>query len=584
MNAVQILEFDRIRAQIAAHTTCARTAAELTALVPETDAARITRQKRYVHAILSRIEAGVATPSGSVEEVAPLFEQISKDGAVLESDALLALRRFLEYAAAVIQFCRAEDTPVLHDLVSDVRVPEELSRDLNTFITDDGEISEAAIPELRRLKSEIGRVNRTLIRRAEEMMRTEGEIYRGEEPTIRDGRTVLPLAANFKGRVDGIIHESSGSGETLFVEPRQLVDLNNELIQAYHAIHREIRRVLRELSAGVRRALPVLRPLYDAVIAVDGYIARARWGSERSGVIVEVGDHLDLRGARHPLLGTACVPLSVAFETDTRMLVISGPNTGGKTVLIKTIGLLSMLHQCAVPIPVETDSTLPLFRHWGVDIGDEQSIDDNLSTFSAHMRRLAAIIRDAGPESLVLLDELGSGTDPDEGAALSMAIVDSLIERGSTILVSTHQTVLKHYGYTRQGARNVSMAFDQDTHQPTYRVVSGRPGSSHAIETAEDQGVDADVIAAARAYAGDRESSVTEIITRLLVQEDELQSRITDLAEREKRFNTRETLLTERERELDSARARVAPGISRRAGSDASGLTKDDRGGSSAAS
>jgi DNA mismatch repair protein MutS2 len=168
------------------------------------------------------------------------------------------------------------------------------------------------------------------------------------------------------------------------------------------------------------------------------------------------------------------------------------------------------------------------------------------------MRRLAAIIRDAGPESLVLLDELGSGTDPDEGAALSMAIVDFLIERGSTILVSTHQTVLKHYGYTREGARNVSMAFDQDTHQPTYRVVSGRPGSSHAIETAEDQGVAAAVIAAARAYAGDRENSVTEIINRLLVQEDELQRRATDLVEREARFQTRETLLTEREGELDT--------------------------------
>jgi DNA mismatch repair protein MutS2 len=560
MRATETLEFNRIRDEIAAYASTAAGYDHIHRIEPLHHVADIRSIHAPVRHLLARLEKGEALPTGDVADVVPLFDAVEREGAVLETDELLEIKRFLLFAGEIVAFCHAEEENALSILVGDIVLPESLLKRLKTTITDDGEISEAAIPELKHLKSEIGRVNRALIRRSDEMMRDNPQIYHGEQATIRDGRVVLPLAANFKGRIDGIIHEASGSGETLFVEPRDLVDLNNELIQTHHAIHQEIRRVVRELSAIVRECLPNLRVLLAAVVHIDTLIARARWGFDRGGVIPGEGESIDLRNARHPLLGDACVPLSIAFDRDVRMLVISGPNTGGKTVLIKTVGLLTMLNQIGVPIPVSPESSLPFFSYWGVDIGDEQSIDESLSTFSSHMRNIAEVLDNADGKSLILLDELGSGTDPEEGAALSMAIVDSLIDRGCTILVSTHQTLLKHYGYTREGAQNVSMAFDAETHRPTYRVVPGRPGASHAIETAREQGVSPAVISAAEGYAGDAANSVSEIINRLLEEERRIAELSREIEEREKEVEQRRVILSEKQSQLDQRESELRSG------------------------
>lgn len=557
MTAYQTLELPRILEEIAAYASCAETHVALQSLTPHVEADALERDKRYVVALVSAIDAGRTLPTDAIEELNPLFHAVAREGAVLDVESLQVIRRFLNYAAAVLAFCESDENAPLNELVETVIFPAALRERLAKTITPDGEISEEAIPELRRLKGEIGRLNRALLRRAEEILRGDPHLFHGEQPTIRDGRTVLPLAANFKGRIDGIVHESSGSGETLFVEPRDLVDLNNDLAHAHHAIHREIQRLLRELSAMVRDAIDEIGTLAERVFRIDGYIARARWGHANDGVVIAAGEVINLREARHPLLGAECVPVSIAFEQDVRIVVISGPNTGGKTVLMKTVGLLSLLHQCAVPIPVAPDSTLPLFDYWGVDIGDEQSIDEHLSTFSAHMRVIASIVATATHRSLVLLDELGTGTDPDEGAALSMAIVDELIGRGSTVLASTHQTVLKHYGYTRDAARNVSMAFDEDTHRPTYRVVPGRPGASHAIETAAEQGIPREIIARARSYAADNENSVSEIINRLLEYEAVLQGERDRLAEESRRLAAEKNDITTRRKALDEREAQL---------------------------
>jgi len=552
VSSLQLLEFDRICRGIAGYASCATSADLLTQLTPEIDADRLEHRKNLVREVLTRIHDGAPPPREEIPYLEDSFSAVAREGAVLEQEELVGLRRFFAFADSVLAYCRSGTTPTLETFVGEHRLPPDLATRLRRTITPEGEIAEDAIPELARLKREIARVNRALLTRAEELIRAGREMYHGEQPTIRDGRTVLPLAANFKGRIDGIIHEASGSGETLFVEPRELVDLNNDLTQAHHAIHREIRRVLRELSVAIRTELPVITRVYEIVVTIDTLFARALWGRGHDGVIISTGTTVDLRDARHPLLGAACVPLSIRLEPEVRIVVISGPNTGGKTVLIKTVGLLSLLHQCAVPIPAEPDSSLPIFDRWGVDIGDDQSLDENLSTFSSHMRRIATILGEATSGSLVLLDELGSGTDPDEGAALSMAIIDELIARGSTVLVSTHLTMLKHYGYTRRGARNVSMAFDGTTHRPTYRVVPGRPGASHAIETAADQGVLPAVIAAAERYASDTENSVTEIINRLLEQEREVQTRLDDVTARETQIDTRLREMNAREQAIDT--------------------------------
>ncbi len=560
MTSLDVLEFFRVAASVGDYSQTEAGRNFLTSMAPITDAEELNREKGYVQRALSLLEEGVLAPSGSVLTLSPLFDVVEREGAQLDPEGLAEVGKFLDYAREIITFCRYDEDGHLSALIGDVAVPAALHSDIRRYITDEGTVNEEAIPEIRRLKQRAGEVGRALLKRSEALIRSAPTMYHGDQPTVRDGRTVIPLAVNFKGRIDGIVHESSASGETLFVEPRELVDLNNELTQTSYAVHQEIRRVLMRLSEEIRSDLPLLRLLYKRTVRLDALIARARWGYRTGGAMVEISTSLDLRNARHPLLGKNCVPLSIKFEEGVQLLVVSGPNTGGKTVLIKTVGLLSALHQCAVPIPADPDSTLPLFDYWGVDIGDEQSIDEQLSTFSAHMRSIAAIVDRAGPASLVLLDELGSGTDPDEGGALSLAIVDTLIERGCTILVSTHQTVLKHYGYTRDAARNVSMDFDQDTHRPTYRIVAGRPGSSHALETAEEQGLDPAVLAAARRYASDRQNSVSDIINRLLEQERTLAERLDNLNSREGTLAAREEELAVREKDLREQEATVRKG------------------------
>ncbi|MCG8479068.1 MAG: Smr/MutS family protein [Spirochaetales bacterium] len=549
MDSIRLLEFDRIRAAVAEYASCEEAAAILEGMEPIVDPVRLASRQSTVRDILTRVESGTAPPSGAVPVIRPILEEIARDGAVADGETLRDIRLFLEYAEAVRRFFSSNDGEEAPEFGTP-EVPEDLLRQLKRLIRDDGAINEDAVPEIAGLRSDIRRLNRTILDAAAEMIRRDKQMYRGDQATIRDGRTVLPLAANFRGRIDGIVHEASGSGETLYVEPREIVDLNNGLVHASNAILREIQRVLRRLSALVREHIEAVNLLHARIIDADTLLARARYSVHHGGRIVPIGDRIVLKGARHPLLGSACVPLDIAFDEATRIIVVSGPNTGGKTVLLKTIGLLSMMNQSAIPVPTDDGSALPLFDYWGVDIGDEQSLDTALSTFSGHLRNLAEVCRRATAGSLILLDELGGGTDPEEAAALSMAVVDHLIEQGSTVVVTTHQTVLKHYGYTRAQAANASMAFDEASQRPTYRVVPGRPGSSHAIDTARRVGLDGAIIERALSYQERREHSVAEIINRLGEGERELSERLEAVEERARSLQERESTLADREREI----------------------------------
>lgn len=524
MNALSALEFDRIRVAVAAYTATAEAREGVVSLQPLFDPGTIAPVATEIGEILQLLATDITPPGGDVPILTDVFAVLHHKGEILQLDELVGVRALLETSAEFRRFFGSgEDEQILTLTRSDrLNPPRDLRRRLRTVITGEGTLNEDAIPEIVALRRRITTLHQELQRSSETIIRSNRTMYREDRATVRDGRTVLPLLADFKGRVDGIVHESSGSGETLFVEPRELVDLNNRLAQTQNEIHREIRRVLRELTEEARTLLPDLDRLHAAVVDADMYVARARYGFEHGGRIIPTGETIRLHGARHPLLGQACVPLNIEYAVDTRLMVLSGPNTGGKTVLLKTLGLLAVMHQCGIPIPVDNDSTLPVFSWFGVDIGDEQSIDAALSTFSAHLRTLGTITQRADRDSLVLLDELGTGTDPEEGAALSMAIIDHLMEQGATILVTTHQTILKHYGYTREGASNAAMAFDEKEHRPTYRVIPGRPGGSYAIETAREQGLDSAIVERARSYHHDHHNSVAGIIARLVEEEDRL--------------------------------------------------------------
>lgn len=431
-----------------------------------------------------------------------------------------------------------------------------LERRIRTYVDADGSIREEAIPELRGIRREIARTRGDM----EELVRTylqrgdRDRVFTSDVATQRDGRTVLPVSADHRGKIPGIVHEVSQSGATLFIEPEPLVERNNALVELQGRVFQVIRRTLRLLTEELRDHFDLLAALEEYVGRLDGYYARARYGNRLQGLPPEEPDGqggLRLVNGRHPLLGAECVPISLEVEEKTRALIVTGPNTGGKTVSLKTVGLFALMHQFAVPLPADDGTVLPIFQSVYADIGDEQSLEESLSTFSGHMRRISSILSQADRNSLVLLDELGSGTDYEEGAGLSMAILDTFIQRSRLTIVTTHHTVLKHYGFTREEAENVSVSFDTTTHRPTFQLRVGEPGASHALEIAGQNGIPGDLIGQAERYLEEHQSDAAEIIRQLTAEHNLIQERRKDLEEERRRYERQEELLRQERRELE---------------------------------
>ncbi|MDX9826422.1 MAG: Smr/MutS family protein [Spirochaetia bacterium] len=418
-------------------------------------------------------------------------------------------------------------------------------------ISPEGELRE--LPELKRLNDAIRKKNRELLRLASSYGR-DPELraaLQSEEPTQRDGRTVLAVRANFKGRVRGIVHEASSTGQTLFIEPEALVEKNNELVRLDARLKAEVLRIFRETSDTLRPFYAELCRARESLAYLDQRLARVLMASREELLPPELDDQgLTLWRARHPLLGKKAVPIDVDLPEDTRMLIITGPNTGGKTVTLKTIGLFALMRQFGLWLPFAQGSSLPIFDAVLVDIGDEQSIDQSLSTFSGHMKVIAGIAAKASAKSLILLDELGAGTDPEEGCALAMGLLDYFIDLGALTIITTHHGILKNYGYTKPGCLNASMEFDSTRLAPTYRIVMGIPGQSRALEVAAQVGLPGIILDAARQYLDEERSDIGELVKSL----SEKQRAIEQL-EREQRRRIQSTV--EDRRKLDLAALQV---------------------------
>jgi DNA mismatch repair protein MutS2 len=377
-------------------------------------------------------------------------------------------------------------------------------------------------------------------------------------PAQRDGRLVLPLKAQYKGRVAGIVHELSASGSTVFIEPLAVVEMNNAVVQEEALYRQEVHRILRALSADAAGRLGELTAMSGAVAVLDSLLARARWAVAHAGVsAARAADGFRLVLARHPLLGRDAVPISIAAGGADRVLIITGPNTGGKTVSLKTVGLLAAINQFGMEVPAAPGTELPVFDGLWADIGDEQSISQNLSTFSSHVHNLARFAEGAGPRSLVLLDELGAGTDPQEGVALAMALLDHFLSTGALVICTTHHGILKDYGATRKGAQNASMGFDRESLAPTFRILMGVPGESHALEIARRRLMPEPIVRDAEAYLSDERTDVSELVKqlserhrKLAEQEQEHRVRETDLREKRRTTDLKELSLRQKELEL----------------------------------
>ena len=521
--SIALLEFPQVRERLAAATSFPPSRRLAEALEPSSDPLVVARgldETDQARALLSE-HSGVGV--GSAHDIGPAIDRAARSGR-LDPGQFLELADTLD-AASRLQTSLADDRrPLLHGLAREIHPLPAVRSTLARSFDPVGEILDTASPRLGGLRSAVRVAYDRLRRRLDALVGSElGGALQDPIITLRNGRYVVPVKAEARARVKGIVHDASGSGQTLFIEPLVAVELGNAWREAQVAEQEEIERILDELSALVAANAEPLRETLDALARFDFWAAKAQLAAELDGIRAETTNRVEiiLLGARHPGLTGRIVPIDVRMGDGYTALVVTGPNTGGKTVTLRTIGLLALMHQAGLHIPADAGSRLPVLRDVFADIGDEQSIAQSLSTFSGHLRSITRIVEAAGPGTLVLLDELGAGTDPTEGSALAQALLDHFIRTGALVAATTHYAELKAYAHTTPGARNASVEFDLETLSPTYRLTIGLPGGSQAFAIAERLGLDAAIVADARSRLSENERAFEETLARIRATEGE---------------------------------------------------------------
>ncbi len=460
---------------------------------------------------------------GGARDIRAALERAGRGGRLTPAE-LLEVGETLEATERFATRLKAWHGPHLSGIRDALEPAPELAARIARSIDEGGEILDTASAELAAIRKRLRTAQDRVRERLNAMLRSSSMagIIGEAIVTMRAGRYVIPIRAEAKGRVKGIVHDQSASGATLFVEPLTVVELNNKWTEASLAAEREEERILDELSRDVEGRADALRDSLAALARADLWMARARLGAAMDGVrpsIVE--DAAELLSARHPLLGDSAVPIDLRLgdRFGYRALVVTGPNTGGKTVSLKTLGLLSLMHQAGLRVPAADGARLPAFRRVMADIGDEQSIAQSLSTFSSHLRNVVRFVADAGPATLVLLDEVGAGTDPAEGSALAMAILSRLLDAGSMVAATTHYAELKTFATEHPGVSNAAVEFDVATLRPTYRLTIGLPGKSQAFAIAERLGLPEAILADARDRISAEHASMEETLAAIAAAE-----------------------------------------------------------------
>ena len=515
-NALAVLEFPAIAERLAGAASTSYGAELARSLAPSPDRAEVAGRQALTAEAIALLEASAEPPLRGIHDVRAAATRAERGG-VLSVAELSELAGAIAggLAARAALEAQAEPAPLLNELAAPIDLGlRQLGEAIGTRVEEDGsDLRDTASPRLRRLRKELreGRHRvaeelRRLARRSELREHLQEDFV-----TQRGGRPVLAVKASSRRAVPGVVHDASSSGETLFIEPFEVVELSNRQSEAAGAEREEVERILRELTAAVADRAEEVRTLVEVAAEIDLAIASGVLSRSWRGAPVEPSDEVRLVGARHPLLDPAvAVPIDLELGP-LQGLVISGPNTGGKTVALKTLGLAALLHQAGLRPPAAI-TALPVFDAVLADIGDQQSIEMSLSTFSAHVRNLIAILRAATQRSLVLIDELASATDPVEGSALAQALVARLASQARLTVVTTHYPELKEWASATEGVANAATGLEPETHEPLYRVALGRPGTSHALETAQRLGLDADVVEDARARVGPERLRVAELL------------------------------------------------------------------------
>ena len=566
-HALQVLEYSGLREVLLRYAGSDLARQVVERLAPSSEPERLALSLKQVDEARRLLDLGRPLPATGLRDVVALVQRGHREGRALEPTELLEILRLTGAARSLAVFLRAEalEAPVLAGLAERFGDHRELAAEIDRVVETPGQVRDEASPRLGALRRQL----RLIEDRIRQVMAgiTQDERYRAQLRergwTMRNGRPVLAVKLERKGHVPGILHDKSATGSTVFVEPREVVSLGNELEEARLDESREVSRILLELSRLIYDEEADLLATQQLVAWFDFTAARAAMSADLGLVPVRLADDgvIHLRNARHPLLDVAArdgrlphpvVPLNLELGRENRMIVVTGPNTGGKTVALKTVGLLQLMFQSGLHLPVGEGTTLPCLGSVLADIGDEQSLSQNLSTFSGHVRNAAEILRRAGPDSLVLLDELGAGTDPGEGAALGQAILEHLRGRRALSVVTTHLGVLKTYGFTHDGVENACVTFDTETLQPTYELLVGQPGNSNALVIAERYGIPAAIVESARGLVRDEQEGTRELVDQLVASRvsAERSRRLSEDLAAESRVHLREA-----ESELTEARA-----------------------------
>jgi DNA mismatch repair protein MutS2 len=576
-SSARVLEFDILLDLLSGYTQSPVGRGRVAKLAASTDRSWIEQQHELTNEVREFRRVGGRFDFVGLQDVTQLVEKSRISGAVLEiaeiRDVVTLVDRAAEWRAVSLNppaAMRSEWKAVkaLSAAIADFTV---FLRGFRNKILPDGTLDDRASPELARIRRETEKQRRQIQESLRGHLRrlAEGGSVQDELITIRGERFVIPVKVEQKRRVQGVVHGASSSGQTVFVEPLETIEQNNELVRLLEEEQAEIHRILLEMTRRIGEEAAAIRAAAEALAELELQFAKARFGEDYNCVAVALSKApaqdarerpsprgLILIRARHPLLernlkakGVEVVPITIELEGDARELVITGPNTGGKTVALKTLGLLALMAQSGIPVPADR-AEFPMFDAVLADIGDYQSIEQNLSTFSAHVTNIDFIARTATAESLVLLDELGSATDPEEGAALAVAIAEHFRQAGCVAIISTHHTSLKIYGANTAGVVNASVGFNEATLQPTYELRMGIPGASAGINIAQRLGLHASIIAAARSRLSSQARDVGEFLDRLHNELREAEAERLRLREREEEVRReKERLATEGKRE-----------------------------------
>lgn len=564
MTPAPVLEFEQLRALLARYVRSSLGRAELAQIEPISDRAAIEQTLAdtaeavtYVRTSSEPQQRTTNVRFGDIAELGPTLARLRIEGAVLDAPEIYELSRLLDLAAEArtALLSAAEKFPRLAAHANRIADLRDLVNDLRGKILPDGTLADDASVALARLRRECEKQRHQIQESLERFLRAHHQDGTLQEDfvTIRNDRFVVPVVSGRERRVDGVIHGASGSGATLFVEPMETINLNNELVRLRDEELREVHRLLREFTARLRQHSAEIAATASALAKLEILFAKAEFAHDFNCVVPRLSPDnarkLLLSRARHPLLEDilrakrkAVVPVSLSLDQSERTLLISGPNTGGKTVALKTVGLLALMAHAGLPVPA-LEAEFPLFDQVLADIGDHQSLQESLSSFSSHILSVSKMLEDVTSDSLVLVDELGRATDPEEGGALGVAVLEAFQNAGAFTLASTHLMAMKVYGASTKGVRNGSMGFDDSTLEPTYELRLGAPGKSAGLDIASRLGLDPHLISVARSRMTNVERDVSRFLAELHDRIDVLERERTELTARTAAIEAKEKSL-----------------------------------------